>query len=197
MDVTTALLTRRGERDLACPAPAPGREVFAYLLKVAAPAPTTACCTRGAASSYTRRGPRETRGLPHRGSPLDRRSQAAAKTQCAPSSPPLVFAPVHGHKVPEWGQLAATSAMTRSLMLLLHARGYGSTWRTGPGVCPQVRRLLTLKDEEECLGSLSTGTANSDATRRRRPLSAVSDRRGWLSYGAKFAPDASTPPCNG
>ncbi|MGY3847848.1 hypothetical protein [Streptomyces sp. NRRL F-5193] len=117
----------------------------------------------------------------------------AAKTQCAPSSPPFVFAPVHGHKVPEWGQLAATSAMLRSLMLLLHARGYGSTWRTGPGVGPQVWRLLMLKDEEACPGWLYIGTANGDATRRRRPLSAVSDRRGWLSHGAKFAPDASTP----
>ncbi|GHJ93443.1 nitroreductase [Streptomyces sp. NE5-10] len=192
MDVTTALLTRRSEHDLT--SPAPGHEEFAYLLKVAATAPDHGLL-RPWRWILIRGEAREKLGAClAEEAPLDRRSQAAAKTQRAPLLASLVFAPVHGHKVPEWEQLAATSAMTQSLMLLLHARGYGSIWRTGPGVgSPRVRRLLTLKDEEECLGWLYIGTANGDATRRRRPLSDVSDRLSWLSHGARSAPDANAP----
>ncbi|MFB7340343.1 nitroreductase family protein [Streptomyces hydrogenans] len=192
MDVTTALLTRRSEHDLA--APAPGHEEFAYLLKVAATAPDHGLLRPWRWILIRGEAREELGACLAEEAPLDRRSQAAAKTQRAPLLASLVFAPVHGHKVPEWEQLAATSAMTQSLMLLLHSRGYGSIWRTGPGVgSPQVRRLLTLNDEERCLGWLYIGTANGDATRRRRPLSDVSDRLSWLAHSGRPAADAGAP----
>ncbi|MFJ8128713.1 nitroreductase family protein [Streptomyces hydrogenans] len=132
MDVTTALLTRRSEHDLT--SPAPGHEEFAYLLKVAATAPDHGLLRPWRWILIHGEAREKLGACLAEEAPLDRRSRAAAKTQRAPLLASLVFAPVHGHKVPEWEQLAATSAMTQSLMLLLHARGYGSIWRTGPGV---------------------------------------------------------------
>jgi len=187
MDVTTALLTRRSEHDLVDPAP--GDEEFAYLLKVAATAPDHGLL-RPWRWILIRGEAREELGACFaEEAPTDRRSQAAAKTQRAPLLASLVFTPVQGHKVPEWEQLAATCTMTRSPMLLLHARGFGSIWRTGTGVrSPRVRQLLTLKDEEDCLGWLYIGTVNAGASRRRRPLGDVSDRLSRLPMRRQVRP---------
>ncbi|CAL9285695.1 nitroreductase family protein [Streptomyces sp. SudanB182_2057] len=182
MDVFTALLTRRSEHHLVDPAP--GDEEFAYLLKVAATAPDHGLL-RPWRWILLRGADREELGACFAAAaPEERRSQAAAKTRRAPLLASLVFAPARAHKVPEWEQLAATSAMTHSLMLLLHSRGYGSIWRTGAGVqAPAVRRLLGLGEAERCLGWLYIGTARSDASRRRRPLHDVSDRLSRLPSG--------------
>jgi nitroreductase len=71
----------------------------------------------------------------------------------------IIFQPRLGHRVPEWEQLAATSAMTHNLTLLLHSRGWGSIWRTGPMTgAPAVRKVLELGPEEKLLGWLYVGT---------------------------------------
>ncbi|NEW77726.1 nitroreductase family protein [Streptomyces rhizosphaericus] len=180
MDVTTAMLTRRSEHDLLDPAPDDNE--FTYLLKVAAAAPDHGLLhpwrwvlvrgdDRDALGACFAEDVRE-----------ERRARAVAKVQRAPLLASLVFAPVRGHKVPQWEQLAATSAMTHALMLLLHSRGFGSIWRTGALVhSPQARRLLDLADGEELLGWLYIGTPDPSAPRRRRELYDVSGRLTKLS----------------
>ncbi|AYN38367.1 nitroreductase [Streptomyces dangxiongensis] len=182
MDVMTAVLTRRSEHHLV--EPAPQDEEFAYLLRAAATAPDHGrlrpwrwilvrdegrvalgrCFAEGCAGSGARRDEME------------------AKAPRAPLLATLVFSPVrddtgHGGPVPEWEQLAATSAMTSSLILLLHARGFGSVWRTdsftesGP-----VRRILGLRREERLLGWLYIGTPQRVGPSKRRVPEDVTDR---------------------
>ncbi|GGV90718.1 nitroreductase family protein [Streptomyces massasporeus] len=180
MDVITAMLTRRSEHHLVDPAPSD--EEFAYLLKVAATAPDHGLL-RPWRWVLIRGDDRSELGACFaEEAPAERRSQAAAKVQRAPLLASLVFTPAQGHKVPEWEQLAATSAMTNSLMLLLHTRGFGSIWRTGAAVrSAHVRQLLGLKGEENLLGWLYIGTPRANPARRRRSLCDVSSRLSQLS----------------
>ncbi|MFF7652127.1 nitroreductase [Streptomyces sp. NPDC007983] len=181
MDVTTAMLTRRSEHHLDDPAPTD--EEFAYLLKVAATAPDHGLL-RPWRWILIRGDDRDELGACFaEEAPAERRSQAVAKPQRAPLLASLVFTPAQGHRVPEWEQLAATSAMTHSLILLLHSRGFGSIWRTGAAIrSPRVRQLLGLRDEEELLGWLYIGTATARTSgSRRRSLCDVSSRLSRLS----------------
>ncbi|MEH0418371.1 nitroreductase family protein [Streptomyces sp. B21-083] len=181
MDLTTAMLTRRSEHHLV--EPAPSDEEFAYLLKVAATAPDHGLLRPWRWILIRGDGRDELGARFAEEAPAERRTQAAAKPQRAPLLASLVFTPTQGHKVPEWEQLAATSAVTHSMMLLLHSRGFGSIWRTGAAVCsPQVRQLLGLRDGEELLGWLYIGTAEIRTSGpRRRPLCDVSSRLSRLS----------------
>ena len=158
MDVMTAILTRRSEAALA--EPAPGDAEFTYLLRGAATAPD-----HGRLRPWrwiTLRGAdREALGeclaaqAPPGAQEGIRRSQMRAPLLAA-----LVFAPHTGHRIPQWEQLAATSAMTHALLLLLHSRGYGSIWRTGRlARSPAAAGLLGLGGHERLLGALSIGTA--------------------------------------
>lgn len=174
MDVMTAVLTRRSEQRLA--APAPGHDEFRYLLKAAACAPDHG-------------GLRPWRWLLLSGTARDALAEALAEgsgrsveamragTRRAPLLASLVFAPHGDSRVPEWEQLAAASAMTNSLMLLLHARGYGSIWRTGGRLDAEpVRGLLGLAEGERALGWLYIGTPERDKPVRRRETPDVDGR---------------------
>ncbi|MYS88486.1 MULTISPECIES: nitroreductase family protein [Streptomyces] len=177
MDVMTAVLTRRSEHVLA--EPAPNDEEFAYLLRAAATAPDHGklrpwrwILVRGEGRAALGRCFADDCAAP--GSRPDR---TEAKARRAPLLATLVFAPATGHRIPEWEQLAATSAMTSSLMLLLHARGFGSIWRTGKFTeSAQVRRLLGLRQDERLLGWLYIGTPGESPQHRRRVLDDVTDR---------------------
>ncbi|MFE0190461.1 nitroreductase family protein [Streptomyces sp. NPDC059008] len=173
MDVMTAIVTRRSEKILA--QPAPSDEEFQYLLRGAATAPDHGrlrpwrwILVRGEARAALARAlvPREPRAV----------EQGSAGLPEPPLRALLVFAPVPGHKIPEWEQLAASCSMTHALMMLLHARGYGSIWRTGR-LCtsPGVRGLLHMAEEERLLGSLDIGTP-PEGLRQRRPLPDIADR---------------------
>ncbi|MFH8786987.1 nitroreductase family protein [Streptomyces roseoverticillatus] len=180
MDVTTAILTRRSEHLLLDPAP--DDDEFTYLLRVAAAAPDHGLL-RPWRWVLLRGDDREALGAClAEEAQEDRRARTAAKVRRAPLLASLVFTPVREHKVPSWEQLAATSGMAHTLMLLLHARGYGSIWRTGAQVrSPRVHGLLGLEEGEECLGWLYIGTPDPAATRRRRELYDVSGRLTTLS----------------
>lgn len=187
MDLTTAMLTRRSEHHLVDPAP--GDEEFAYLLKVAATAPDHGLLRPWRWILIRGDGRDELGACFAEEAPAERRAQAAAKARRAPLLASLVFTPAQGHKVPEWEQLAATSALTHSLMLLMHSRGFGSIWRTGASLrSPQVRQLLGLQDEEDLLGWLYIGTAKIGTSKpRRRPLCDVSSRLSRLSLPQQAA----------
>ena len=157
MDVLTAILTRRSEHYLTDPAP--DTEEFADLLTAAANAPDHGVL-------------RPWRWILLRGAErvalgecfaaevgAERAARAAAKALRAPLLATLVFQPRLGHRIPEWEQLATASAMNHAMMLLLHARGYGSIWRTGAlADSPSAHRLLGLRPDERLLGWLYVGT---------------------------------------
>lgn len=193
MDVMTAVLTRRSEHRLA--EPAPNDEEFAYLLRAAATAPDhgrlrpwrwilvrdegRAALGRCFADEYAEPG--------------SRREQLEAKTQRAPLLATLVFSPApndadRAGPIPEWEQLAATSAMAGSLILLLHARGFGSVWRTGRFTeSERIRRLLGLHHRERLLGWLYIGTPQRLRPPKRRVPEDITDR---ISL---FTPELTAP----
>ncbi|MFF4032757.1 nitroreductase [Streptomyces sviceus] len=175
MDVMTAILTRRSEHFLADPAPSD--DELTYLLRGAATAPD-----HGTLKPWRwillRGKDRVVLGDcladEHPGQASDR---MAARMLSAPLLAVLVFAPRPDAKVPEWEQLAATSSMTHSLMLLLHARGYGSIWRTGRlAESTAACALLRIDPAESLLGGLWIGTPDAAKERPRRPLEDVSHR---------------------
>ncbi len=170
----TAVLSRRSHQVLA--EPAPGVEEFAYLLKAAACAP-----------DHGRLRP--WRWVLFRGDDRDAVAAALAeggggsvetaraKARRAPLLAGLVMEPRLDSAIPEWEQLAAVTAMTTTLMLLLHARGFGSIWRTGRLLdSPPVRKLLGLNDHERALGWLYVGTPDPDQGVRRRERPDVAER---------------------
>lgn len=194
MDVTTAILTRRSHHHLN--APAPGDQEFAYLLSAAATAPDHGqlrpwrwVLIRGAA--------RYALGACFADQvEQQRREQAAAKALRAPLLATLVFTPRLGHKIPEWEQLAATSAMTQSLILLLHSRGFGSMWRTGTVTeSTEARQLFGLHDSERLLGWLCIGTPDPAAASGQRKRSDITPKLFTLSDGQLRRYHPAAPNC--
>lgn len=117
------------------------------------------------------------------------RARAAAKPLRAPLLVSIVFAPRELPSVPEWEQLAATACMVSNLMLLLHAQGWGSMWRTGlPCTSPDVRRLLGVGDDEQLLGWLYVGTPVPDSSQPPRP------EHDWRKHVFSLGPDGIVSP---
>lgn len=173
MDVMTAILTRRSSHLLG--EPGPTDEEFTYLLGGAATAPD-----HGGLRPWRwvllRDDGREALGdclaaevEPHQ------QDRVRRKMLRSPLKAVLVFIPRPDHRVQEWEQLAGTSSMVYAMMMLLHARGYGSIWRTG-ALCRSagVRELLGLTSAERVLGSLDIGTPDEKARLARRPREDVS-----------------------
>lgn len=103
------------------------------------------------------------------------RERAAAKPLRAPLLISIVFAPRENPKVPEWEQLAATTAVVHGLLLLMHVHGWGAMWRTGaPSRSATVASLLGVGPGEQLLGWLYVGTvaALPPAVRPRADLRA-------------------------
>ncbi|MFJ7152507.1 nitroreductase [Streptomyces sp. NPDC100445] len=181
MDVMTAVLTRRSEHHLV--EPAPQDQEFAYLLRAAATAPDHGRL-RPWRWILVRDEGRAALGrcFDECAAPAARHDGPEAGVRGAPLIATLVFSPVRddtgpGGPVPEWEQLAATSAMTGSLILLLHARGFGSVWRTdGLTESERVRRVLGLRPGERLLGWLHIGTPRRPGPSRRRVPEDVTDR---------------------
>jgi nitroreductase len=176
VDIITAVLTRRSASALG--APAPGDEEFRYLLKGAATAPDHGRLRPWRWILVRGDGLAAVAGCLADEDPAADREQLVSSVVRAPLKAMLVFTPHVGHRVPEWEQLAAASTMTYSLMLLLHARGYSSKWRTGR-LCTSeaLRARLGLAEQERLLGALDIGTPDPSAvpSARRAPMD-VSDR---------------------
>jgi nitroreductase len=98
------------------------------------------------------------------------RAHAVAKPLRAPLLVSIICAPKDVPKVPAWEQLAATVTMVHNLALLLHARGWGAMWRTGPpSRSAGVRDLLGVNAGEQLLGWLYVGTPVAAASPAPRP----------------------------
>ena len=79
--------------------------------------------------------------------------------------------------VPEIEQLLATGAATQNLILALHAQGYGTAWKTGPGAYdPIVTSGLDLAPDERVVGFIYAGTISAQP-----PASQPPDYRGHVS----------------
>ncbi|MFD3947190.1 nitroreductase family protein [Streptomyces sp. NPDC058579] len=182
----TAVLSRRSEQHLV--EPAPNDQEFAYLLRAAATAPDHGglrpwrlILIRDEGRAALERCLADESAGPTGPGPGP---EWLEEIQGAPLLATLVFSPVPhdrtgrgGPPVPEWEQLAATSAMTDSLTLLLHARGFGSVWRTGAFTkSGRIRRVLGLREEERLLGWLCIGTPPRSRASQRRVPEDVTDR---------------------
>ncbi|MFF8392664.1 nitroreductase family protein [Streptomyces sp. NPDC016172] len=181
MDVMTAVLSRRSEHHLV--EPAPNDQEFAYLLRAAATAldhgslrPWRLILVRDEGRVVLERCFADECAEPESG------RRQMVEGQSAPLLATLVFSPIphdsgRGSPIPEWEQLAATSAMASSLTLLLHARGFGSVWCTGKFTeSEQVRSVLGLNREERLLGWLCIGTPQRLTPSKRRVPEDVTDR---------------------
>lgn len=188
MDLTDAIRGRRSATRLGEPAPAD--DEIAALLADAATGPDHGrlrpwrlVLVRGAA--------RDALGAAFAaGEPVgEARRRAAGKPLRAPLLVSIVLMPRENPKVPAWEQLAATVAMVQNLTLLLHGRGWGVMWRTGPPArSAVVRALLGVRAGEELLGWLYLGTPDPDRAPPPRPRF---DVRGSLSA---LLPDGRTAP---
>ncbi|MFI5757213.1 nitroreductase [Streptomyces sp. NPDC051569] len=174
MDVMTAVMTRRSEQTLH--SPAPGETEFAYLLRGAGTAPDHGRL-RPWRWVLLRDDDRDALGdclAEEAGADEVAAERMRAKLRRAPLVAALVFTPRES-KIPEWEQMAAATCMTYSLMLLLHARGYGSIWRTGALTrSTTAGELLGLMPGERLLGSLDIGTPDPSTSSNRQPLDDVS-----------------------
>ncbi|SDC96930.1 nitroreductase family protein [Actinokineospora iranica] len=117
------------------------------------------------------------------------RDREAAKPLRAPLLLSIVFTPRENPKVPEWEQLAATSAMVHNLVLLLHVRGWGAMWRTGPASrSSAVGAVLGLAPGERSLGWLFVGTPDPVSIPAPRPAFDARDRLSQLTPQGAVTP---------
>ncbi|MEU2146090.1 MULTISPECIES: nitroreductase family protein [Streptomyces albovinaceus subgroup] len=172
-DVETAIRTRRSTIRLT--APAPGPDELLDLLAVAATAPDHGQLRPWrliaiSGDARARLGAAAAEAAPT----ADLAERILAKHLRAPLMLALVFQPRDHPTIPRWEQLAATSAMATTLLLLLDARGWGGVWFGGPYPdAPQVRKHLGVGDAEQLLGYLYVGTPVSDQAARTRATTDV------------------------
>ncbi|MFB7865476.1 nitroreductase family protein [Streptomyces sp. NPDC056069] len=179
-DAETAIRTRRSTIRLT--GPAPGPDELLDLLAAAATAPdhgqlrpwrVIAIC----GDARVRLGEAAAEAAPT----ADLAERIAAKHLRAPLMLGLVFQPRDHPTIPRWEQLAATSAMATTLLLLLDARGWGGVWFGGPYPdAPQVRKHLGIGGDEQLLGYLYVGTPVPGEASRLRATADVRAKLSWL-----------------
>ncbi|MFG2614028.1 nitroreductase family protein [Streptomyces anulatus] len=134
-----AIRTRRSTIRLT--APAPGPDELLDLLSAAATAPDHGQLRPWrviaiSGDARARLGEAAAEAAPT----ADLAERILGKHLRAPLMLALVFQPREHPSIPRWEQLAATSAMTTTLLLLLDTRGWGGVWFGGPYPdAPQVR----------------------------------------------------------
>lgn len=88
------------------------------------------------------------------------------KTQNMPNRAPMIIACVTDFKVhdkvPQWEQIAASSAAVQNLLLALTAQGFASVWRTGPLANEAtVKQFFNLTGDNQVIAFVYVGTPAS------------------------------------
>ncbi|WP_405479285.1 nitroreductase [Streptomyces anulatus] len=183
-DIEMAIRTRRSTIRLT--APAPGPDELLDLLSAAATAPDHGQLRPWrviaiSGDARARLGEAAAEAAPT----ADLAERILGKHLRAPLMLALVFQPREHPSIPRWEQLAATSAMTTTLLLLLDTRGWGGVWFGGPYPdAPQVRKHLGVGDNEQLLGYLYVGTPVPGEATRTRATSDVRSKVTWLGGDA-------------
>ncbi|MFB7481154.1 nitroreductase [Streptomyces anulatus] len=183
-DIEMAIRTRRSTIRLT--APAPGPDELLDLLSAAATAPDHGQLRPWrviaiSGDARARLGEAAAEAAPT----ADLAERILGKHLRAPLMLALVFQPREHPSIPRWEQLAATSAMTTTLLLLLDTRGWGGVWFGGPYPdAPQVRKHLGVGDNEQLLGYLYVGTPVPGEGTRTRATSDVRSKVTWLGGDA-------------
>ncbi|MFH9474404.1 MULTISPECIES: nitroreductase family protein [Streptomyces griseus group] len=183
-DIEMAIRTRRSTIRLT--APAPGPDELLDLLSAAATAPDHGQLRPWrviaiSGDARARLGEAAAEAAPT----ADLAERILGKHLRAPLMLALVFQPREHPSIPRWEQLAATSAMITTLLLLLDTRGWGGVWFGGPYPdAPQVRKHLGVGDDEQLLGYLYVGTPVPGGATRTRSTSDVHSKVTWLGGDA-------------
>ncbi|MGW0673446.1 nitroreductase family protein [Streptomyces sp. NPDC002746] len=179
-DLETTIRTRRSTIRLT--APAPGPDELLDLLTAAATAPDHGQLRPWrliaiSGDARARLGEAAAQAAPT----TDLAERVVTKHLRAPLMLALVFQPRDHPTIPRWEQLAATSAMATTLLLLLDTRGWGGVWFAGPYPnAPQVRKHLGVGDREQLLGYLYVGTPAPGESARTRATADVRSKFTWL-----------------
>lgn len=104
--------------------------------------------------------------------------QESERLRKMPLRAPMIVVAITSHKddpkVPHEEQVLSTGAGIQNFLLALHARGFGSMWRTGPlAEHAGVKAGLGLSANESIAGFVYAGTATSEA--RKPALLPVGD----------------------
>lgn len=182
MDVMKAVLSRRSETRLT--GPAPDDEELLDLVQTASAAPDHGMIRPW--RLVTLRGDARTAlgdALALTDDDPERSRKVAANPQRAPLLVSIIFRPRVPHKVPEWEQLAAVASMVQNLQLLLHSKGWGAIWRTGPTVeAHPVRECLGVEKTEQLLGWLYVGRPLETPQAARVPRPQVDVRSRVIAF---------------
>lgn len=100
-------------------------------------------------------------------------AQQLARVQQQPLRAPLILLAVTQYqshpKVPAFEQLLSSGAAIQNLLLLLHAQGFASIWRTGALVDhPMLKAAFGLGDQDQVVGFVYIGTAARELPVRTR-----------------------------
>ncbi|WP_327309864.1 nitroreductase family protein (plasmid) [Streptomyces sp. NBC_01298] len=180
VEAETAIRTRRSTIRLT--APAPGPDELLDLLAAAATAPDHGQLRPWrviaiSGDARIRLGEAAAEAAPT----ADLAERIVAKHLRAPMMLALVFQPRDHPTIPRWEQLAATSAMATTLLLLLNVRGWGGVWFGGPYPdALQVRKHLGLGHGEQLLGYLHIGTPAREEAPRVRFAADVRSKLIWV-----------------
>ncbi len=120
------------------------------------------------------------------GAPLDadRAAKVAAKAYFAPTCVVVLAAPVEGHKVPVWEQVASASCAGYAMTLAAHAIGLGAVWKSVPFLdAEELRACFGATGAERLLGWVNLGSVEgSEPSRQVRP--ALADHVTYLELTA-------------
>lgn len=87
----------------------------------------------------------------------------------APTLAILIFAPVPGHKIPEWEQMLSCGAAGMNLLSAAHALGFVGGWLTGWAAYSEMVRDAFCSPGERIAGFFFLGSPGVELQERPRP----------------------------
>ena len=167
MDALDAIATRRTVGKLVEPVPDEAALARAFQAAIAAPDHKRLRPWRFlviAGDTRKQLGALMAQSLKHRkpDTGADDLEREAGKSLRAPMIIAVIAKIDKGSNVPEIEQTLAVGAATQNLMLALHAQGFGTAWKTGPGSHSNiVREGLGLAPDDRIVGFIYAGSISA------------------------------------